>query len=226
MKHEKYLTKNPNQKLTKVLLVIVFILMIIYIIIMTLRLNNTRNDNRLLVNEISAVKKENVRLNDKVTSLENQKDSIIYEFSKRMEFDRFLKVIAMRESSGNQYSINKYGMMGLYQFSPKTLKTIGMGDIDKDYYLSDENLQYISMVLYLKYNRNLLDKYIKKYDGKTFKGIKITTSGILAGAHLTGVGGVIEFFEDNKKYKDYDANGVKTSTYIKEFSGYNILDFI
>ena len=71
-----------------------------------------------------------------------------------------------------------------------------------------------------------LCNYITKYDGRIFKGVYITISGLLAGAHLTGAGGVIDFFENTGKYDQYDGNNIHVSEYIKEFSGFDILAYI
>jgi hypothetical protein len=69
---------------------------------------------------------------------------------------------------------------------------------------------------------NLADSIAKKHAdalGKTINGIEITLSGLVAGAHLKGLGGVKQFLQgkDNE-----DALGTKISEYIKKFGGYDL----
>ena len=63
---------------------------------------------------------------------------------------------------------------------------------------------------------------LTQYVGKTIKGIHITQSGLLAGAHLVGPGGVKDFLHSNGKNDVKDANGTPVSSYIKKFGGYDI----
>lgn len=70
--------------------------------------------------------------------------------------------------------------------------------------------------------RNLFKrrKY-SKYLGRTINGIEITISGLVAGAHLKGIGGVRKFL---KGKDNADAYGTKISEYIKKFGGYDLND--
>jgi len=156
-----------------------------------------------------------------IDSLKMDYDSLSKEYEQVLEIDRFLGSIALRESSGDQWNVNQYGMLGLYQFDPKTLTYLGIKET-KSNYLNDIGAQNFAMIKYLKYNKKKLNKYIERYDGKTHKGIYVTTSGILAGAHLMGAGGVMDFFDDSGRYKQYDGNDVHVSEYIAQFSGYDI----
>jgi len=176
-----------------------------------IQLNDTINGNYQDIN----------RLKNNLDSLQIEYDSLIDEYDNVLELDKYLESIALRESSGDQWSVNRYGMLGLYQFNPKTLNYLGINE-EKYNYLNNISIQNYAMITYLKYNKKKLNKYIDEYNGKTFKGIYITTSGILAGAHLTGAGGVMEFFDNSGKYKQKDANDIHVSEYIAQFSGYDV----
>ena len=63
-------------------------------------------------------------------------------------------------------------------------------------------------------------KYIKLYEGETVHGILITESGILAAAHLAGPGRVRKFFRRGSEFKD--GFGTSMTSYLKEFSGYDL----
>jgi len=100
---------------------------------------------------------------------------------------------------------NKYGITCLWDFmnSPKKQKAVQI-DFKKKHWQYLENLN------------------LTQYVGKTIKGIHITQSGLLAGAHLVGPGGVKDFLHSNGKNDVKDANGTPVSSYIKKFGGYDI----
>ncbi len=62
----------------------------------------------------------------------------------------------------------------------------------------------------------------KKISGKRINGIKITESGILAAAHLSGAGAVQQFLWSYGKNSKVDAYGTRVEHYLKKFSGYDL----
>ena len=137
----------------------------------------------------------------------------------KVELDNFLSAIGFRES-GNRYDItNTFGYMGKYQFGKSTLKGLGY-KVSKKEFLSNPELQEEAMLSLLNHNKEKLQKYIDVYDGKTVNGIYITESGILAAAHLGGQGSVRRYFRNGKVFKD--GYGTKITSYMDEFSGYDI----
>ena len=76
------------------------------------------------------------------------------------------------------------------------------------------------MTALLKQNKRSLRKYIEKYDGKVVHGVLVTESGLLAAAHLGGAGSVKKWFRSGKVMQD--GNGVKITSYLKKFGGYNL----
>ena len=115
--------------------------------------------------------------------------------SKPTELERFLHDIGERESDNTPHVVNKFGMMGKYQFAPSTIKVLGF-NITKKKFLTDPELQDSVMVAYLRANNKELNSLITKYENKIFKGIKITRSGILAAAHLAGSANVVRYFSN------------------------------
>ena len=71
-----------------------------------------------------------------------------------------------------------------------------------------------------KEDKKKLQKYIDKFDGCLIDGILVTESGLLAAAHLGGAGSVKKWFRTGKIRKD--GNGVKITTYMERFSGYDL----
>lgn len=135
------------------------------------------------------------------------------------ELNRFLNDIGHRES-GNRYDItNTWGYMGRYQFGKSTLKGLGY-NVTKKEFLNNPQLQDSAMIDLLNHNKEKLQSYIDIYDGKTINGMEITESGILAAAHLGGQGSVKRYFRNGKVFRD--GNGTKITSYMKQFSGYDI----
>ena len=131
----------------------------------------------------------------------------------------FLKAIGFKES-GNRYDIvNRFGYMGKYQFGKRTLRGLGF-KMSREEFLNSPETQEKAMYALLKQNKKSLRKYIEKYDGKIVHGVLVTESGLLAAAHLGGAGSVKKWFRTGKVRKD--GNGVKITTYMERFSGYNL----
>jgi len=134
----------------------------------------------------------------------------------------FLKLFAQLESNNNYSIINKFGYMGKYQIGRQALIEIGFGGISQEDFINTPELQEIAMNFLLKKNKKFLRNYIGKYNSTTIKGIYITESGILAGAHALGHVAVIKWLESKGQIDSKDANKIKVSTRIKQFSGYNL----
>tara|TARA_R110001592_G_scaffold15590_2_gene67680 strand:- start:1309 stop:1896 length:588 start_codon:yes stop_codon:yes gene_type:complete len=132
---------------------------------------------------------------------------------------QFLNAIGHRESSNNYTVVNRFGYMGKYQFGNSTLKTLKI-NVQRIEFINNPELQEYAMHQNLLYNKKHLKRYIKKYDGTIVNGILITESGLLAAAHLGGAGSVKKWFRTGKVRKD--GNGVKITSYMKRFSGYDL----
>ena len=131
----------------------------------------------------------------------------------------FLQAMGKRESSNNYRAVNRFGYMGKYQFGKSTLKTLKI-KVSKEEFLNNPDLQEEAMHKLLLYNQKKLKKYIEKYDGKIVHGVFVTESGLLAAAHLGGPGSVRKWFRTGAVRKD--GNGVKITSYMKNFSGYSL----
>lgn len=141
--------------------------------------------------------------------------------SKKSDLETFMIAISHRESRGNYKAVNAQGMMGKYQFSRSTLKTLRK-DITPKMFLNNPYVQDTVMHMYLQVNNNLLSRFIDQFEGKVYKGVKITRSGILAAAHLGGAGSVISWFRNDDATGLVDANGTSIREYMTTFSKYPI----
>jgi hypothetical protein len=77
-----------------------------------------------------------------------------------------------------------------------------------------------------KVNKWILRKDIRRSVGKTINGIKITESGILAAAHLSGAGNVKKFLRSNGTECFSDAYGSSIQHYLRKFAGYDVSNII
>ena len=133
--------------------------------------------------------------------------------------EEFLKAIGFKES-GNRYDVvNRFGYMGKYQFGKRTLRGLGF-KVSKEEFLNSPEIQEAAMRKLLQTNKKYLQKYIDEFEGKVVNGILVTESGLLAAAHLGGAGSVKKWFRTGKVKKD--GNGVKITTYMERFSGYDL----
>jgi hypothetical protein len=133
----------------------------------------------------------------------------------------FKEAVAFKESQGNYFVLNGLGYMGKYQFGKSTLATLRI--TNSEYFLYSPQLQEKAFKANCRYNKWALKKEIEKYAGSTIKGIKITESGILAAAHLSGAGSVRKFLRhQGKNKKIVDSYGTTIEHYLEKFSGYNL----
>lgn len=142
-------------------------------------------------------------------------------YSEPTEVEKFMQHMARRESNNTHTVVNPYGMMGKYQFSPSTVRVLGFR-VEKDQFLNDHRLQDSVMLAYMRANNRELSTIIRRYEGKTYKGVHITRAGVIAAAHLVGSGNVRLYFNNDDPQGRTDANGTSLRDYLQEFNKYNI----
>ena len=136
------------------------------------------------------------------------------------DFVGFREALAFKESQGKYTSINTLGYLGKYQFGKETLKRLGV--YDTKLFINNPELQERAFAAFCSVNKWILRKDIKRSVGKTINGIKITESGILAAAHLSGAGNVKKFLRSNGTQRFADAYGATISSYMKKFADYDV----
>lgn len=137
----------------------------------------------------------------------------------QIQYEAFTTHLGDRESGSRYWIVNRLGYMGKYQFGRIALRDIGIRTTRRNF-LQDTCLQEYAMFKYLEVNDKRLKAYYGKYIDKEIKGVKITKSGLLAGAHLAGAGGVKRFLKSDGRVDRRDANGTRVSDYIRAFGGY------
>jgi len=139
-------------------------------------------------------------------------------------FMAFKEAVAFKESQGKYTVVNTLGYLGKYQFGKSTLKRFKIYNTNA--FLKNPELQEKAFVALCKVNKWILRKDIKRDTGKTINGIKVTESGILAAAHLSGAGNVKKFLRSNGTIGFSDAYGSTIELYLKRFSNYDVSNII
>jgi hypothetical protein len=155
------------------------------------------------------------------------------------DYDDFRNAIAQKESTNN-YSLNEEtGYWGRYQLDYGTLNDIGWMNKDKKgnpywtdkakahgvtslaTFLSNHAAQDTAFDLVFKrYWEQLVTKGATAYIGQKYMGVTVTTSGLLAAAHLVGAGGITMGLQNG--VEKYDYYGTSASSYMKDYGGYKI----
>ena len=155
----------------------------------------------------------------------------------------FLNDLGVRESGGNYKAFNKYGYAGKYQMGEMALVDAGYYkklscNYNNDWkgiftgkdnvfsiqdFLNNPTAQENAQIVYKKKQWGYLKAVgADKYVGKIINGYEVTTSGLLAGAHLKGAGAVAKYLKSNGKVIEKDAFGTSVESYIKKFAGYDV----
>jgi len=151
-------------------------------------------------------------------------------------YQAFAEAIRQAESS-NRYDIkNRFGYLGAYQFGKARLLDLGISINDFGKYLHPvayKKAKKMSEEEFLK-NKELQDEVFREHCkqlarvikkrfsyllNKKHRNIKLTLSGMIAGAHLVGLGGLIKWI-NGKEVKD--GNGVSVEVYLKKFQDYDL----
>ncbi len=157
-------------------------------------------------------------------------------------YQEYLDALGQRESGKDYQAVNQYGFLGKYQMGEAALIDAGYYQKDgtkindfsgawtgknginsKEDFLNNPQAQEDAIRSYNQrqwqtIRANDLDLYV----GLTIGGVEITESGLLAGAHLLGVGNLKRFLESNGQFVPKDGNNVPITDYIKRFNGYDI----
>ncbi|MDG1452480.1 MAG: peptidoglycan-binding protein LysM [Polaribacter sp.] len=136
------------------------------------------------------------------------------------DFVGFKEALAFKESQGKYTVVNTFGYLGKYQFGKTTLLRFKIYNTKA--FLNNPELQEKAFKALCKVNKWILRKDIQRCVGKTINGITISTSGILAAAHLSGAGNVKKFLRSNGTRNFSDAYGSSIESYLKKFGGYDV----
>lgn len=154
----------------------------------------------------------------------------------------FLKAIAQRESSLNPRATNGAGYVGLFQMGTLAMTDAGYyrsngtgnnswngtftgknGVTSLNTFMSNPDMQVKAITDYYVKLQGYINYYgLSQYIGKTVNGTSITLSGLIAGAHLVGIGALKQFLDSGGASIPMDGNRVPVTQYITQFGGYSI----
>jgi ABC-type antimicrobial peptide transport system permease subunit len=133
-------------------------------------------------------------------------------------FVAFKEAVGFKESQGKYNKVNTLGYLGKYQFGKTTLETVGVKDSLQ--FMNSPKMQEKAFIVLLQRNKYELRNVIAHFKGKVIDGVVITESGILAAAHLGGVGSVKKYLNSNGTKKCRDQYGTSIKQYLEQFAGY------
>jgi len=154
----------------------------------------------------------------------------------------FLHDLAYRESSLNATKVNKFGYAGLFQMGEAAMVDAGYyksdGSATNDWkgkftgknginsladFTNNPDAQVKAIADYQAVQWKVIQNLgLTKYLGQTINGVQITQSGLLAGAHLVGYGGLQKYLTSNGTNDVVDGNKTPISQYIQKFGGYTV----
>ena len=158
-----------------------------------------------------------------------------------IQLGEFGERMGILESNGNYQVVNGYGYLGKYQMGECALIDAGLYTHDStgcrsqdwagqwtgvygvdsvDSYLETTEAQDFAFHRFTSANwAEIRSRGLDSYIGMNINGVVITAAGLLAGAHLGGVGGVEAFLLSYGMEDRGDANGTRISGYINLFNG-------
>jgi hypothetical protein len=156
----------------------------------------------------------------------------------------FLIALAQRESAGDKSSVNPFGYLGLFQMGGRALVdanfyflgpsgeenawdgtfTLRASFVDVDSretYLQSAGAQELAVRSYhdVQWSR-IVRLHLDSRVGSFVGGVNLSKSGMIAGAHLVGVGALLRFVRTNGADIVRDGNGVPITEYLRIFGRY------
>lgn len=142
--------------------------------------------------------------------------------SKPTPVEQFMEKIAQIETpDGGYQTVNKFGMMGRYQFSYTTMRAVGI-NVSRQEFLENKELQDTAMVRLMMRNEKELYDMIRRFEGRTIKGVKITRASIIAGAHFAGPNGVRRYLTNDDELGTIDGLGTSLKQYMRYFADFHL----
>ena len=156
----------------------------------------------------------------------------------------FLIALAKRESGGDQTCVNYAGYLGLFQMGGRALADAGfykLGPspdenawdgvfserarfadvVSTDTYLSHAGAQELAVRAYHNVQWNRITRLgLSSKVGSVIAGVTLTKSGMIAGSHLVGIGGLMIFVRTNGQQIPIDGSGTPITEYLSLFGSF------
>lgn len=190
--------------------------------------------------EIVNVKEEIMKLYDQVNGLQLVSEYLDKIKAENPDYVQFLELLAYRESTGNYDSINPKGpYLGRYQIGDEVFRDIGFKDKktnewtdfakafgvnSQESYLNNPTAQEVAILFALRWDYYyVLDNGDNVMLTEYVDDVEVTTSGLIAAAHLVGHGDLHRAFIGEQSWDDtVDGNNTKASEYMLEMGGLDL----
>jgi hypothetical protein len=158
-------------------------------------------------------------------------------------FAAFLVALRLMESGGDYQSVNSLNFLGAYQFGEAALTDLGYvrydgNAYDNDYsggftgkhgvrskqdFLTNKPTQDKAAQQWMRLMWKYIGQHkIQHYAGRKVGGKVLTSSGMLAAAHLLGPGALKEWIKSDGRANLRDPYGTPITLYINKFGGYDV----
>jgi hypothetical protein len=138
-------------------------------------------------------------------------------------FEDFATAVGERESGGRYDAKNELNYLGKYQFGLARLTDMGLCErIPGTTGFSNKSFRWIpphSEAEFLS-SPAIQDAIFKRHVDDLRRQLRRFESGLVAGAHLLGVGGIRELIFEGRIGKD--ANGTAITSYVSRFSNFEL----
>lgn len=153
----------------------------------------------------------------------------------RGDYDDFLNALGMQESSNDYTVVNRFHYMGRYQMGEPALQDAGFMDkngdwtelansygiySEEDFLHSPQGQDAAVTACHKKLCSYIRGYGLDDYIGKTYCGVEVTASGLLAACHLVGVGSLRKALAADEHV--YDGNHISAAVYMERFGRYDI----
>jgi len=138
-------------------------------------------------------------------------------------YSEFAEAIGLRESSGKYDAKNSLGFLGKYQFGLARLTdlglcrrkpmTVGYANSCFEFIPPHSEAEFLG-------SPTLQEEMFRKHVTDLKRQVRRLESGLVAGAHLLGMGGVRALLFEGTVQED--ANGTRITSYISKFSNYEL----
>lgn len=190
--------------------------------------------------EIINVKEEILKLYNQENGLQLVREYIDKIKAENPDYVQFLELLAARESSGGYGEISESGSyLGRYQIGDDVFKDIGFKDKDtnnwtdlakafgvnsKESYLKNPIAQEVAILFALRWDYYyVLDNGDDVMLTEYADDVEVTTSGLIAAAHLVGHSDLHKAFIGEQTWDNtVDGNKVKASEYMEEMGGLDL----
>ena len=179
------------------------------------------------------------------TDWKNEDKKSYTAWHKNVMYEKYLHAIGNRESNNDYARVNSLGYLGRFQMGEAALTDVGFYTKDdtpkndwkgfwtqvskkfnvnsKETFLKNHKAQNYAIESYLKKQWGYIKHFnLDKSLYSKINGITITPSGLLAAAHLVGVGKVVQYFKSNGRYIPKDDYNTSLEEYLKKFANYDV----